>query len=232
MPPATPRWSGQSVLPRPAAFSHAGMIARICRNSARFISSEARCGLQIQAQSCYAAEGQWKMKSTGRAARSRSAYCLDLLRDLVSALIIYLGPLMVGASPLLLLYWLYRPTVLMNPGLAALKAAPTTVVSFLPPSRWPFGDDVETSSQAAVVEVAEAVDEPEPAAEKPKSSSGTRDRHQVVGHASRRFAGGAVRPASAHTISAAVNSLGQYTGMSRNPSSAYARAVNQTRQWW
>jgi hypothetical protein len=174
------------------------------------------------------ADGRGEMKSTLRAARSRSAgYRLDTLRELVIAPIIYFGPLMVGAAPLLFLYWLYRPTVLTNPGLSALKA-PVAVAWLLPPGQPESRDDAGTSNQAALADAAENFDEPEPADKKPKSPPGTRGSYLIVGRRSLRFAGSVGRPAPGHNVSAAVNNPGQYTGMSRSPASAYAYAVEQS----
>jgi hypothetical protein len=171
------------------------------------------------------------MKSTLRAARSRSAgYRLDTLRELVIAPIIYLGPLMVGAAPLLFLYWLYRPTVLTNPGVSALKA-PVAMALWLPPSPPESREDVGRSSQAALADVAEDFDEPAPADKKPESPPGTRDSHPTVGRRSLRFAGSVRRPAPGHNVSAAVNSPGRYTGMSRSRASAYAYAPEQSSRY-
>jgi len=168
------------------------------------------------------------MKSTRRAARSRSGkYHFDTLRELVVAPIIYLGPLLVGAAPLLILYWLYRPTVLMNPGLAALKA-PAAMALWLPPTPLESRDDVGISSQAALADSAEDFDAPDPAAKKPKGPSETGGSHPIVGRRSLRFAGGAGRPAPAHKLNAALNNPGHYAGMRRDGASAYASAVYQS----
>jgi hypothetical protein len=164
------------------------------------------------------------MKPTRRAARSRSAgYGLDTLREAVIAPIIYLGPSMVCAAPLLFLYWLYRPTVLTNPGLSALKA-PVAMALLLPPSQPESREDVETSNQAALADVADA---PEPADKKPKSPPGSRCSHPIADRRPLRFAGN-VRPAPAYNVGAAVTNPGQYTGMSTSAASAYAYAVDQS----
>jgi len=168
------------------------------------------------------------MASTRRAARSRpGVYRPDTLWEPVVAPISYLGPLLVGAVPLLILYWLYRPTVLMNPGLAALKA-PAAMALWLPPTPLESRDDVGISSQAALADAAEDFDAPDPAAKKPKGPSETGGSHPIVGRRSLRFAGGARRPAPAHKLNAARNNPGQYAGMRRDGASAYASEVYQS----
>jgi hypothetical protein len=165
-----------------------------------------------------------------RAARSRSAgYGLDTLRELVIAPIIYLGPPMVCVAPLLFLYWLYRPTVLTNPGLNTLKA-PVAMALLLPPSPPASREDVGTSSQAALADAAEALDEPEPADKKPKGLPGSRGSHAIASRRPLRFAGNVRRPAPAYNVG---GNPGQYTGMSRSAASAYAFAAEQSgRHWW
>jgi hypothetical protein len=70
-----------------------------------------------------------------RAARSRAAgYNLATLRELLIAPLIYLGPPMVCAAPLLFLYWVYRPTILTNPGLSALKEPMAMIIAAAPQS--------------------------------------------------------------------------------------------------
>ena len=173
------------------------------------------------------------MKSARRVARSRSGrFRLDTLREFVIAPVIYLGPLMIGAAPLLLLYWLYRPTVLMNPGLNALKV-PAAMALLLPPSRPESHDDAGTSNQATLADVAEDFDQTEPADQKPKSQLGPGGSHPIVGRRSLRVAG-VRRRSPAHNVGAGRNIPGQYTGMSRRPASgANAYAVNQGgRRWW
>ena len=166
------------------------------------------------------------MKPTRRAARSRSAgYRLDMLRELVIAPIIYFGPPLVCAAPLVFLYWLYRPTVLTNPGLSALKA-PVAMALLLPPTQPESREDVGTSNQAALADVAEAFDEPE-TADKPKSQPESRGSHPISGRRPLRFAGNVGSPGTAHNLGAAVTNPGQYTGMSRSAASAYAYAVEQ-----
>jgi hypothetical protein len=168
------------------------------------------------------------MKSTRRPARSRSAgYGLDTLREFVIAPIIYLGPPMACAAPLLFLYWLYRPTVLTNPGLSALKA-PAAMALLLPHSQPKSREDVGTSNQAPLADVAEDLDEPEPADKKPKSPPGTRGSHLIVARRNLRFAGSVRRLASAYNVSAVVTNPGRYTGMRRGAASAYAYAVEQS----
>jgi hypothetical protein len=170
------------------------------------------------------------MKSTRRPARSRSAG-LDTLREFVIAPIVYFGPPMVCVAPLVL-YWLYRPTVLTNPGLSALKA-PVAMVLLLPPSQPESRDDAGTSNQAALADVAGDFDQPEPADKKPKSPPGTRSSHLIVARHNLRFAGSVGRPGTAHNVGAAVNNPGQYTGMSRGAASAYAYAGDPSgRQRW
>jgi hypothetical protein len=167
------------------------------------------------------------MNSTRRAARSRSAaYRLDAFRELAIAPIIYLGLPLVCTAPLLFLYWLYRPTVLTNPGLSALKV-PVAMALLLPPSRPQSRDDVGTSNQSALADVAEDFDELEPADKKPKIRPGTGGSHPIVGRRGLRFAGSARRPVPAHNVSAAVTNPGRYTGMSGSPASAYAYAVEE-----
>jgi hypothetical protein len=168
-------------------------------------------------------EGE-EMKPTRRAARSRSAgYRLDALRELVIAPIIYLGPPLICGAPLLFLYWLYRPTVLTNPGLGALKA-PVAMALLLASNQPESREDVGTSNQAALADVAEAFDAPEPA-DKPKSPAGGRGSHPITGRRPLRFAGSVRRPASAYNVNAAVTNPDRYTGMSRSAASAYAYAV-------
>jgi hypothetical protein len=161
-----------------------------------------------------------------RAARSRSAdYGPDTLREFVIAPIIYLGPPMVCAAPLLFLDWLYGTTVLTNPGLSALKA-PVAMALPLPPSQPESREDVGTSNQAALADVAEAFDEPEPAVKKPKSPPGSRGSHPIAGRRPLRFGGNVRKPAPAD-VGAAVTNPGQYTGMSRGRASPFAYAVEQ-----
>jgi hypothetical protein len=173
------------------------------------------------------------MKSTRRPARSRSVgYRLDALRELVIAPIIYLVPLMICTAPLLFLYWLYRPTVLTNPGLSSLKE-PVTMAFSLPPSQSEPREDAGTLEQAALADVAEDFIEPKPADEKAKSPSGSRESHKIVGHCNLRFAGNVKRPAPAYNVGAAVAGPGRYTGMSWGAASAYAYAAepNGRHRW-
>jgi hypothetical protein len=164
------------------------------------------------------------MKSARRPARSRSAgYRLDTLRELALAPIIYLGPPMVCAAPLLFLYWLYQPTVLTNPGLDS-RREPVAMALLLPPSPPDSREDVGTSSEAPLADGAEDFAEPEPAAKKPSSPPGTRVSRRNVGRRTLRFAGSVRRPASAYNVGAAVTNPGWYTGMSRGTTSAYAYA--------
>jgi hypothetical protein len=173
------------------------------------------------------------MKSARRAARSGSAgYRSDSLPELVIATIIYLGPPLICAAPLVFLYWLYRPTVLTNPGLRALKA-PMAMALLLPSSQPESREDVETSNPAARADVADDFDEIEPTDKKPKSRTGTGGLHRIAGRRGLRFAGSARRPAPAHSVSLAVTNPGQHTGMNRGPAFAYAYAVEQSgRHWW
>jgi hypothetical protein len=163
------------------------------------------------------------MKSMRRAARSRSAgYRLDTLRELVIVPIIYLGPPLLCTAPLLLLYWLYRPTVVPNPGLRSLQE-PVAIALLLPPSQTESPDDAGTPNQVALADVAGDFHQPEPADKKPKSPPATRSsRH------SSRFAGGVGRPGTAYNPGATVANPGWYTGMSGGAASAYASAVAQS----
>jgi hypothetical protein len=145
----------------------------------------------------------------------------------VIAPIIYFGPPLVCAAPLLCLYWLYRPTVLTNPGLSALKA-PVAMALLLPLSQPESRDDAGTSDQAALADVAGDFEQPKPADKEPKSPPGIRSSHLIVGRRNLRFADGVGRPGTAHNGSAAVNNPGRYTGMSRSAASAYAYAVDQS----
>jgi hypothetical protein len=168
------------------------------------------------------------MKSTRRPGRSRSVgNRLDTLREFVIAPIIYLGPPMVCTAPLLFLYWLYRPTVLTNPGLSSLKE-PVAMALLLPPSRRETHEGVGTSNQGPLADVAEDFDEPELADKKPKSAPGTRGSHLIVDRRNLRFAGSVRRLASAYNVSAAVTGPGRYTDRSRGAASAYALAVEQS----
>jgi hypothetical protein len=148
-----------------------------------------------------------------------------MLRELVIAPIIYFGPPLVCAAPLVFLYWLYRPTVLTNPGLSALKA-PVAMALLLPPSQPESRDDAGTSNQAPLADVAGDFDQPEPADKKPKSPPGTRSSHLIVARHNLRFAGRVGRPGTAQNVGAAVNNPDQYIGMSRSAASAYAYAVD------
>jgi hypothetical protein len=174
-----------------------------------------------------------EMKSMRRATRSRSAgYGLDTLREFVIVPIIYLGPPMVCAAPLLFLYWLYRPTVLTNPGLSALKA-PVAMALLLPHGQPESREDVGTSNAAALADVAEALDEPQPADKKPKSPPEGRGAHSIASRRPLRFAGNVRRPAPAYNVGAAAINPAQHTGTSRSATSAYAYAVEQSgRHWW
>jgi hypothetical protein len=168
------------------------------------------------------------MKSTRRAARSRSAgYRLDyapgvcgranhLLRaaaDLRGAASVSVLALSTNCAD--------EPWDQLSEGTGGdgIVAAPSQ-----PESR----DDAGTSNQAALANSAEDFDEPEPADKKPKSRSGTGGSHPIVGRRDLRFAGSVRRPAPAHNVSAAVTNPGQYTGMSRSAASAYAYAVDQS----
>jgi hypothetical protein len=166
------------------------------------------------------------MKSMRRAARLRSAdYGPDTLREFVIAPIFHLGPPLVCAAPLLFLYWLCRPTVLANPGLTTLKA-PVAVALLPPPSQPESREDVGTSNQAALADVAEAFDAPERADKKPKSPPESSGSQPIAGRRRLRFAGNVRRPAPAD-VGAAVTNPGQYTGMSRGRASPFAYAVEQ-----
>ena len=168
-----------------------------------------------------------------RATRSRSsAYHLERLRALAVVPIIYLGLPMVCATPLLFLYWLYRPTVLTNPGLSALKA-PAAMAVLLPPSQPESGEDAGTSNQVAVAEVAEAFDDPQPPDKKPKSLPGSSGSHPIAARRSLRFAGNIRKPVPAYNVGAAVTNPGQSTGMSWGAASAYAYAAepNGRHRW-
>jgi hypothetical protein len=147
----------------------------------------------------------------------------------VIAPIIYLGPPMVCAAPLLFLYWLYRPTVLTNPGLSALQA-PAAMAVLLPPSQPESGEDAGTSNQVAVADVAEAFD-PHPADKEPKSLPGSRGSHPIAARRSLRFAGNVRRPPSAYDVGAAFTNPGQYAGVSPGAASAYAYAVEQSSRY-
>jgi len=150
----------------------------------------------------------------------------------VIAPIIYLGPPLVCAAPLLFLYWLYQPTVLTNPGLSSLKE-PVAMAYLLPPSQPESRDDAGTSNQAPLADVAEELDEPEPADKQPKSPPGTKGSHLVVGCRNLRFAGSVRRLASAYNVNAAVTNSGRYTGTSWGATSAFAYAVEPSgrRRW-
>jgi hypothetical protein len=168
------------------------------------------------------------MKSTRRPARTRSVgYRLETPRELVLAPIIYLGPPMVCAAPLLFMYWLYRPTVLTNPGLSSLRE-PVAMALLLPPSQPESREDAETSSQALLADVADDFAEPKPAGKKPNSPPGTRASHRIVGRRDLRVAGSVRQPASAYNVGAAVTNPGWYTGVSRGAASAYAYAAEQS----
>jgi hypothetical protein len=164
------------------------------------------------------------MKSARRPARSRSAgYRLDALRELALAPIIYLGPPMVCAAPLLLLYWLYQPAVLTNPGLSSLRE-PVAMALLLPPGPPASREDVGTSGEPPFADGTEDFAEPEPAAKKPSSPPGTRVSRRNVGRRSLRIAGSVRRPTSTYNVGAAVANPGWYTGTSRGAASAYAYA--------
>jgi hypothetical protein len=152
---------------------------------------------------------------------------LDKLRALVVATIIYLGPLLIGAAPLLILYWLYQPTVLMNPGFAALTA-PAAMALWLGPGPPESRDDVGTSTPTALAGVAEDFDQTESTTKKRKSSSDTGGSDPIVGRRASRLSGGAGKRESAHNVSAALTNPGEYTGMSRSAASSYAYTVNQS----
>jgi hypothetical protein len=172
------------------------------------------------------------MRSRRRAPRLRAIGWLNALWEFVIASIIYLGPPLICAAPLLFLYWLYRPIVLANPGLGSLKKPVATAV-WLPLSRPEGREDAATSRQVALVDSAQDFAQLEPGDEKPKSRPGSGGSHPIVGRSELRFAGRAGRRAPGHNASAAVANPRQYAGMSRDPFSAYAFAAEQSgRQRW
>jgi hypothetical protein len=133
---------------------------------------------------------------------------------------------MVCTVPLLLLYWLYRPTVLANPGPGSLQEPMVTALS-LGPSLPEFPEDVGTSDQAPPAVVGEGRDEPAPAERKLKSPVATSASHRIAGHRNVRLAGSVRRLAPAYDVSAAAADPGGYTGMSWGGASAYAYAAAQ-----
>jgi hypothetical protein len=166
------------------------------------------------------------MKLTRRAARSRSAgYRLDYAPAVcgrANHLLRAAADLRVAASVSGLALSTDRAD---EPWISSLKA-PVEMALLLPPSQPESREDVGTSNQAALADVAEAFDEPEPAVKKPKSPPGSRGSHPIAGRRPLRFAGNVRKPAPAD-VGAAVTNPGQYTGMSRGRASTFAYAVEQ-----
>jgi hypothetical protein len=161
-----------------------------------------------------------------RVARSRSAgYRSD-------ALVIYLAPLMVGAAPFLLLYWLHKPIVLTNPGLSAYKVPTATLL--LPPLReLESFEFAEPQNQASLANVAEDF-ATELNDEKPKGEPPAAGPHPVV--SGRHLRIGANKRTPAPTVSAKtdINDPGQHIGTgTRSAASAYAYTPyeNGHRRW-
>lgn len=167
------------------------------------------------------------MKSMRRAARSRSTvYRLDALKALVTTSVIYLVPLTAGAAPFLFLYWLYQPTVLINPGLSAHKAPLTTLL--LPPPRWLEAPEfADMPSRASLADVTEDFAQAELNDEKPKSQQNGGGPHPVVASGKSHLATNMRMQASRRSASAAINNHGRYAGIrTKDPSDAYAYALD------
>jgi hypothetical protein len=173
-----------------------------------------------------------EMRSRRRAPRLRAIGWLNALWEFVIASVIYLGPPLICAAPLPFLYWLYRPSVLANPGLGSLKKPVATAV-WLPLSRPEGREDVATSRQVALVDSAQDFAQLEPGGEEPKSRPGSGGSPPIAGRSELRFVGRAGRRAREHKVSAAVANPRQYAGVSRDPFSAYEYAAAPSgRQRW
>jgi hypothetical protein len=168
-----------------------------------------------------------EMKSTRRAARSRSAvYRLDALEALVTTSVIYLVPLTVGAAPFLFLYWLYQPTVLTNPGLSAHKA-PLATLLLPPPRRLEAPEFADMPSRASLADVTEDFAQPELNDEKPKSQPNAGGPHPVVASGKSHLVTNMRTQTSRRSARTAINNPGRYAGMStRDPADAYAYALD------
>jgi hypothetical protein len=157
------------------------------------------------------------MKTRG-AAQSRSAgHRLNMLREFLIGAIIYLGLPAICATPLLLLYWLHRPTVLTNPGITALKE-PVPIVSLPPAIRPEYRTEIGTSGQAPLH------------ADSRKLHQGPEGSRPIAGRRNLRFAGGVRGPAPAYKTGASFSNPAQHTGVSRSAASAYAYAVDHSGQ--
>jgi hypothetical protein len=166
------------------------------------------------------------MKSMWQEAPSRSAGCW---RD---ALLIYVATLMVGAAPFLFLYWLYKPTLLTNPGLNAYKAPIATLL--LPPLREsePF-TSAEPWNEGSAAELAEDF-APELNEEKPKKEPHVAGPHPVVSVRQSRIDADRRTRAPARSAKTNINDPGQLIGTgTKSAASAYAYAPDERdhRRW-
>jgi hypothetical protein len=165
--------------------------------------------------------------------KSRAARAGSRLLALVTTPAIYVAPLIVGAAPFLVLYWLYQPTVLANPRLSADKALVATLLvppvreaESLEPAAMPTGD--------SLADVAKDFAQPGLDQARPEARRSANGLHLVATshnlHVKRNTA------APTQSVKTAVNDPGRRTGPGRraggglrSAADAYAYAPDQLR---
>lgn len=158
---------------------------------------------------------------------------MSWIRALVATSVIYLAPLMVGATPFLALYWVYQPTVLANPGLNAHRA-PSATVLLPPPRRLESLERTEAPLEASLASVAEAPAEARLDNEKPKSRQKAASGGPIR-HSRNPPIGTSTKPlAPAQNVQTAINDPGRraYGGAwSGADAYAFARGAGSHHRW-
>jgi hypothetical protein len=148
---------------------------------------------------------------------------MSWLGALVATSVIYLAPLMVGATPFLVLYWLYQPTMLASPQDNAYRAP--AAIPQLPPVR--RLESLERNDAPAEVLLADT-GEPAPQAapdEDPKNRPMTRSGGPIRHGHNPRIGTSVKPPAPAWNVQTAINDPGQRAGRgARSAANAYALA--------
>jgi hypothetical protein len=161
--------------------------------------------------------------------KSRVARASSRLQALLATPAIYLAPLMVGAAPLLVLYWLYQPTVLANPRLSAYKAPVATLL--VPPIREPESlESVALPTNDALADVADDAAPPSLDQATPESGRSAKGPHPAAAGHNLHLRRSAAAPAPSHGVKTAVNDHGRRAGVAmRSAAAAYAYAPDQLR---
>jgi hypothetical protein len=161
--------------------------------------------------------------------KSRAARAGSRLLALVTTPAIYVAPLIVGAAPFLVLYWLYQPTVLANPRLSADKALVATLLvppvreaESLEPAAMPTGD--------SLADVAKDFAQPGLDQARPEARRSANGLHLVATNHNLHVKRNTAAAAPTQSVKTAVNDPGRRTGMAmRSAAAAYAYAPDQLR---